>query len=175
MISNNIPPHTSVFLPSIRSGWNVGAFFRTADSLGIEKIFLSGLTPTPPHKEISKTALDADCFVPWTYFSDDITAVEVLKSQGIKIIALELTNDAVDLGGEKFLNFLETQHKTSSPMCLMLGNEVTGISEELLSYADITVFIPMQGKKQSMNVSIAGALAMWEIKKGSKKTSNKKI
>lgn len=152
-------PETSVFLPSIRSGWNVGAFFRTADSLGIKKIFLSGLSPFPPHKEISKTALDADMFVPWTYFETDIEAVEYIKNSGIKIIALELTDDAEKLSSEVF----ESYKNNNDNVCLMMGNEVTGVSEELLSYAEKTVFIPMKGKKQSMNVSVAGALAMWEM------------
>ncbi len=159
MIKSLSIPETSVFLPSIRSGWNVGAFFRTADSLGIKKIFLSGLSPFPPHKEISKTALDADMFVPWTYFETDIEAVEYIKNSGIKIIALELTDDAEKLSSEVF----ESYKNNNDNVCLMMGNEVTGVSEELLSYAEKTVFIPMKGKKQSMNVSVAGALAMWEM------------
>ena len=154
-------PKTSVFLPSIRSGWNVGAFFRTADSLGIEKIFLSGFSPFPPHKEISKTALDADMFVPWTYFSDNIEAIQYLKKQNIKIIALELTENAKELSSEVFSHYRKKDQK----ICIMMGNEISGISDELLEYADEVVFIPMKGKKQSMNVSIAGAIAMYEMMK----------
>ena len=161
----NFPlPKTSVFLPSLRSGWNVGAFFRTADSLGIEKIFLSGSTPFPPHKEISKTALDADMFVPWTYFETDIEAIQFLKKQNIYIVAIELTDDAEKLSSEIFSN-ISRENPEISGICIMMGNEISGISEELLSYAKKTVFIPMKGKKQSMNVSIAGSLAMWEMSK----------
>jgi len=161
----NFPiPRTSVFLPSIRSGWNVGAFFRTADSLGIEKIFLSGVSPFPPHKEISKTALDADMFVPWTYFEDDREAAEYIKNSGIYIVAVELTDDAEELSSEVFKN-IYTKNPEISEICLLMGNEISGVSEELLSYAKKTVFIPMKGKKQSMNVSVAGAIAMWEMSK----------
>ena len=157
-------PKTSVFLPSLRSGWNVGAFFRTADSLGIEKLFVSGSTPFPPHKEISKTALDADMFVPWTYFDTDREAVEFLKKSGIYIVALELTEDAHALSPEIFSD-IRTENPEISGICLMMGNEVSGVSGELLKCAQKTVFIPMKGKKQSMNVSIAGSLAMWEMSK----------
>lgn len=161
----NFPlPKTSVFLPSLRSGWNVGAFFRTADSLGIEKIFLSGSTPFPPHKEISKTALDADMFVPWTYFETDFEAIQFLIDSGIYIVAIELTNDAVALSSEIFSDIWKENPEISG-ICIMMGNEISGISDELLSYSKKTVFIPMKGKKQSMNVSIAGSLAMWEMSK----------
>lgn len=142
----------------------MGAFFRTADSLGIEKIFLSGLSPFPPHKEISKTALDADMFVPWTYFEKDIEAVEYLKNSGIKIVAVELTDDAEKLSSNVFLE-IRNQYPENSGICLMMGNEISGVSDALLAYAEKTVFIPMKGRKQSMNVSIAGALAMWEMSK----------
>ena len=161
----NFPlPKTSVFLPSLRSGWNVGAFFRTADSLGIEKIFLSGSTPFPPHKEISKTALDADMFVPWTYFETDFEAIQFLIDSGIYIVAIELTNDAVALSSEIFSDIWKENPEISG-ICIMMGNEISGISDKLLSYSKKTVFIPMKGKKQSMNVSIAGSLAMWEMSK----------
>lgn len=144
---------TAVWLPDIRSGWNVGAFFRTADSLGIDKIFLSGFTPYPPHKEISKTALDADEFVDWSYFSETKNCLKYLKKNNIKLIAMELTDDAVEISSEIF----------SSPCCLVMGNEITGVSDEILSACDEVVYIPMKGRKQSMNVSIAGSIGMWEL------------
>jgi len=149
----------AVFLPDIRSGWNVGSFFRTADSLGISQIFLSGVTPKPPHKEISKTALDADIFVPWSYFSDSIECAKILKEKGYALIAMELTENAMSL--EQF-----TFPKNA---CLVMGNEITGVSQEMLELCESVVFIPMQGGKQSMNVSIAGSLGMWEMVKSMKK------
>lgn len=149
------PFQTSIWLPDIRSGWNTGAFFRTADSLGVEKILLSGLTPYPPHKEIAKTALDAEYFVDWSYFSSHENCIEYLKENNIDLIALELTEDAQELTPDIF----------SSPCCLVVGNEVSGVPPEILQHAKKTVFIPMKGKKQSMNVSIAGSIAMWEMQK----------
>lgn len=146
---------TSVFLPDIRSGWNVGSFFRTADSLGINHIYLSGITPFPPHKEISKTALDAEVFVPWTYAKNSIKLLQHLKNSGIKLIAMELTDDAIEISSADF----------SGNVCLVMGNEISGVSDEILALCDTIVYIPMKGKKQSMNVSIAGSIGMWEMVK----------
>lgn len=148
-------PKTSILLPDIRSGWNTGSFFRTADSLGVEHIFLSGFTPFPPHKEISKTAIGADEFVPWTYFSSNKQAVSELQKKNINIYALELTENAKEI----------TEMSFEFPMCLVMGNEITGVSESILKIVKDVVYIPMQGKKQSMNVSIAGSIAMWEMMK----------
>ncbi len=145
----------ALFLPDIRSGWNVGSFFRTADCLGISQIFLSGVTPRPPHKEISKTALDADIFVPWSYYNNSLECAKILKSRGYVLVAMELTDDAISLDDFVF----------PERTCLVMGNEITGVSEELLELCDSVVFIPMKGKKQSMNVSIAGSLGMWEMVK----------
>lgn len=146
-------PFSAVFLPDIRSGWNTGAFFRTADSLGVNHVFLGGLTPYPPHTQISKTALSADTFVPWTYFQNPLDGIEFLKSKNITPIAMELTSDAKNI--QKF-NF---------PLrcCLIMGNEVSGIKKEILDHCKDTIYIPMQGQKQSMNVSIAGGIGMWEM------------
>ncbi len=146
---------TSVFLPDIRSGWNVGSFFRTADSLGINHIYLSGITPFPPHKEISKTALDAEVFVPWTYAKNSIKLLQHLKNSRIKLIAMELTDDAIEISSADF----------SGNVCLIMGNEISGVSDEILALCDTIVYIPMKGKKQSMNVSIAGSIGMWEMVK----------
>lgn len=147
-------PLTAVWLPDIRSGWNVGAFFRTADSLGVEKIFLSGVTPYPPHKEIYKTALDAENFVDWSYFADTQQCLEYLQAKKIILIAMELTTDAEKISAKIFPN---------TPCCLIMGNEITGVDKKILSAVEKTIYIPMKGKKQSMNVSIAGAIGMYEM------------
>lgn len=154
------PPQFSVLLPDIRSGWNTGAFFRTADSLGVNHVFLSGLTPYPPHKEISKTALDADTFVPWTYFKNNIEAAEYIQSLGIQLVAMEITPHSQNI----------EQFEFPVPCCLVMGNEVTGIHKSLLEKCNATVHIPMLGKKQSMNVSIAGGIGMWEMTKKRERT-----
>lgn len=159
-IKNKVP-QTSLFLPDIRSGWNIGSFFRTADSLGIEHVFLSGITPYPPHKEISKTALDADVFVSWTYFSNSLEGLQELKKQNIRLIAMELVDKA-----QNILEYDFSQYKQrNEAMCLVMGNEISGVSSEILEICDDVVYIPMQGKKQSMNVSIAGSIGMWEMVK----------
>lgn len=145
----------SILLPNIRSGWNVGAFFRTADALGFDHVFLAGYTAYPPHKAISKTALGADEFVPWTHFWSIDEAMTHIEEQGYTLVGLELTPDA---------EFLQTfQFPTNA--CLVLGNEVEGISPEILAKMQSTIKIPMQGKKESLNVSIAGSIAMWEMSK----------
>ena len=145
----------SVFLPDIRSGWNVGSFFRTADSLGVSHVYLSGITPYPPHKEISKTALDADIFVPWTYAENSLELLQEIKKSGVRLIAMELTDNAIEISSADF----------SGNICLVMGNEIFGVSDEILKLCDEVVYIPMKGKKQSMNVSIAGSIAMWEMMK----------
>ncbi len=145
-----------LLLPNIRSGFNVGAFFRTADALGVDKIFLAGYTPYPPHTEIAKTALGAEDFVDWQYFLDPFELVKKLKKQGVEIIALENTKTAK----------LLTKYKPKKEkVCLVVGNEVEGISEEILELADTTLKIEMKGKKESLNVSIAGGIAISEISK----------
>lgn len=149
-------PKQSLWLPDIRSGWNTGAFFRTCDSLGVDHIFLSGYTPFPPHKEISKTALDADTFVPWTYFSNTQTALQFFKEHQIDLYAMELTPDSKQL---------DEAHWSSTHTCLVVGNEITGVSDEILSESKEVLYIPMHGKKQSMNVSIAGSIGLWEMQK----------
>ena len=113
------------------------------------------MTPRPPHKEIFKTALDADVFVPWSYFSNSIECAKVLKKKGYSLVAMELTDDAIRL----------EQFEFPQNTCLVMGNEITGVSKEMLELCDSVVFIPMQGGKQSMNVSIAGSLGMWEMVK----------
>jgi 23S rRNA (guanosine2251-2'-O)-methyltransferase len=158
MIPPNTPPNHALLLPDIRSGWNTGAFFRTADAVGIDEIFLCGHTPYPPHKEISKTALGAEKMVAWSYWEQAEDAIEYLKSKGIKIIGLEIHKKAIPIMEWK-------QKKQQTPFCLVVGNEVGGIPEKIVSQCDELIFLPMKGKKESLNVAIAGAIAMWEIVK----------
>ncbi|MBI5414575.1 RNA methyltransferase [Candidatus Peregrinibacteria bacterium] len=145
----------SILLPDIRSGWNVGAFFRTADGLHVEHIYLTGITPYPPHKEIVKTALGAENMVPWSYHVNSEDVVKELKMSGITIVALETGRDSISI--EKFI--------PKFPLCLIVGNEIDGIPETILKLTDEKICIPMRGKKESFNVAIAGAIAMWEIAK----------
>jgi len=156
-LRKNISPKAqlSLLLPDIRSGFNVGAFFRTADALGLDHIFLTGLTPYPPHKEIAKTALGAEKSVAWSYHIDAEKLLKKLKVDGVHIIALERSTKAVAL--EKFM--------PKFPLCLIVGNEVQGIREQLMNTAEEIIEIPMRGSKESLNVSIAGSIALWELAK----------
>ncbi len=146
-----------VILHNIRSRENVGSIFRTADGAGVSKIYLCGITPTPPHEKISKTALGAETFVPWEYYKQTWRLLKKLKAQGVKIIALEQTNDAQNIFAKgAFVN-------TKAPFALVLGNEVRGLSPQILKYCDKKISIPMYGKKESLNVAVAAGIALYQL------------
>lgn len=142
-----------VLLDNIRSLYNVGSIFRTADSARVEKLILSGITGKPPRKEIDKTALGASETVPWEYYPNAIDALKLLKNQEIPIIILEHTDSNK--------NYTEVEYPY--PCCLVLGNEVNGIQEELVDLADMAIEIPMFGTKHSLNVSVAFGIVIYEI------------
>ena len=144
----------SIILPNIRSGFNVGSFFRMADGLGVSKIYLCGHTPYPPHKEIQKTALGAENFVNWEYHINVIDLISKLKEKGVHIVALEKTSKAIPL--EEF-------YSKNNEICLIVGNEIDGISEEILTLSDDVLFIDMKGQKESLNVSVAGGIAIYTL------------
>jgi len=139
---------------SIRSIFNVGAVFRASDGAFIEKIFLTGYSPYPPRKEIEKVALGATLSVPWEYVKDPLEVVKRLKADNIKIAALELTDEPRMIWDLK---------KEDFPLCLILGNEITGVSKELTDASDFSVELPMLGIKQSLNVSVATGIALYEM------------
>jgi tRNA G18 (ribose-2'-O)-methylase SpoU len=143
----------SLLLYNIRSLYNVGSIFRTADSALVEKLYLCGYTPHPPRKEIEKTALGAVDTVPWEYVADAKTCISALREQGIKVFALEMTTES---------RSLYTLEKTDFPMCLVLGNEITGVDDDVLECCDGAVDIPMYGVKHSLNVSVAAGVAVFE-------------
>lgn len=154
-----------LILHNIRSAYNVGAIFRTADGAGVSKIYLSGYTPCPADDEkmrktdadkmIEKTALGAEKNIPWEKCEDLEKLLEKFRKEKIQIVALEKTDDGTDI--KKF--------KPSFPMALILGNEVEGISKSVLEKCDAIVLIPMRGKKESLNVSVAAGIAIYEILK----------
>lgn len=150
-----------LILDNIRSVHNVGSLFRTADGIGIESIFLSGTTPSPidrfgrKRNDFAKVSLGAEETVSWEYFETTLEAIKHAQQAGCQIVALEQNEESLDLD----------EFTPSSEVALVLGTEVTGISTEILNMCDIIVEIPMQGKKESFNVSIAGAIAMYEIMK----------
>ncbi|MDZ7822091.1 MAG: RNA methyltransferase [Candidatus Marinimicrobia bacterium] len=142
-----------VIADNIRSLHNIGSLFRTCDACGVRKLYLCGISGKPPRKEISKTAVGAENNVPWEYHADILTVLKHFRSENIPVLALEHT--------ETSRHFQKTTYPF--PLCLILGNEVEGISEEALDYADIAVEIPMFGIKQSLNVSVAAGVMLYEL------------
>lgn len=147
--------HTVVLiLDNIRSMHNVGSAFRTADAFAAEALYLCGYTPQPPHRDIHKTALGATETVHWKHFAHIIDAVQNAKEQGYKIFAVEQAHDSV---------MLHDFHWNGDPVALVLGNEVTGVSEEVLSLADGVIEIPQFGSKHSLNISVSLGVVLWEL------------
>jgi tRNA G18 (ribose-2'-O)-methylase SpoU len=144
-----------VICQNIRSTHNVGSIFRTADAAAVTKLFLAGYTPCPPRDEISKVALGAELNVPWQHCTQAWRQIETLQSAGIRIVALE--NNVQSLSIYRF--------KPQFPMALLLGNEVDGLSPALLARTDAIVHLPMYGKKESLNVSVAFGIAAYELNK----------
>jgi len=145
-------------IPSIRSGHNVGAMFRTGDAFGVDKIYICGYTVTPPHPQLDKVSLGAETWIPWEQKKQTGRLLKNLKKQGFNIVALEQTEKSVDI----------TKWKPKFPLALVLGNEVRGVDKKLLDLCDAHIEIPMQGKKESLNVSVAAGVAMYEISRYNK-------
>ncbi len=138
---------------NIRSMHNVGSFFRSSDGARIAHLFLTGFTAQPPRLEIEKTALGATDSVPWSYSQNTAEVVHALKKRGVQIVVVEHTSASV--------NYFEADY--SYPLCLVMGNEVDGVSEEIVQMADLAVEIPMLGIKQSLNVSVAYGIVLYHV------------
>ncbi|HAC15003.1 MAG TPA: RNA methyltransferase [Bacteroidetes bacterium] len=134
---------------------NIGSVFRTSDAFGIKEILLSGYTPVPPRPEISKTALGADQSVTWKSFVQIDDVLNYLKGQNYELVGLEQTDSSI------LINKLPIQH--TSRICLISGNEITGIDDQIIPQLDYVVEIPQYGKKHSLNVSVATGIALFSI------------
>jgi tRNA G18 (ribose-2'-O)-methylase SpoU len=143
----------SIMLDNVRSMYNVGAFFRTADAAGVEKLYLGGITSHPPKKAISKTALGAEERAPWEHAWDPLPWLAALRTCGYEIAAIETTVHAVDL----------FDWQPRFPVCLVFGHEVDGIRPEVAGLCDTHVRIPMLGVKHSLNVATAGGVVIYEL------------
>ena len=143
----------AVLLDNVRSMYNVGAFFRAADGVGLEKLCLCGITAHPPKKAISKTALGAEQTVPWEHSWDAVPVIEDLRRRGFEIAAIETSAQAVDL----------FEWQPTFPVCVVFGHEVDGLRPALLEMADAHVRIPMRGQKNSLNVATAGGVVLYEL------------
>ncbi|MDE0770692.1 MAG: RNA methyltransferase [Salibacteraceae bacterium] len=144
-----------VVLDNIRSAFNIGSIFRTADALAIESVYLCGITATPPHREIYKTALGASESVDWKYFQNTMDSISELKKNGFIILSLEQVEDSLMLD-----NFVSTK---DSKYALVVGNEVDGVMQEVIDSSDVCIEIPQYGTKHSYNVSVSAGIALWDI------------
>ena len=144
-----------VVLDNIRSLNNVGAVFRTSDAFLIEKIYLCGITATPPHREIHKTALGATESVDWEYKENTLSLVNELKAQGVVVAAIEQVENSVMLD--------EFSLDATKKIAIVLGNEVKGVQQEVVSAADYCVEIPQKGTKHSLNISVSCGVVLWDL------------
>jgi len=147
----------AILLENIRSLNNVGAIIRTADGAGFDRVVCVGYTPTPPRKEISKTALGAENFVPWEYYEKIEDAIETYKKLGCTIIALEKNNQSV------LLSTINDKQKTINNVAIIAGNELEWVSEIAQKMADHICHIPMLGKKESLNVAVAVGISLYNF------------
>jgi len=143
----------AALLDNVRSMYNVGAFFRTADGVGLERLYLSGIAAHPPQRAIAKTALGAEERVPWDYAWDPMPFLRHLRAVGYEIAAVETSLHSVDL----------FDWKPRFPVCVVFGHEVEGIRTEVAAAADCAVRIPMLGAKHSLNVATAGGVVLYEL------------
>jgi 23S rRNA (guanosine2251-2'-O)-methyltransferase len=144
-----------IVLDNVRSMMNIGSVFRTADAFLLESILLCGITATPPHREIQKTALGATDSVHWEYFEDTTAAITMLKSKGYKVLAIEqaqCSHNLKDFFPEK-----------NQPYALVFGNEVKGVGEEALALCDAGIEIPQFGTKHSLNVAVSAGIVIWDF------------
>lgn len=144
----------TIVLDNVRSMMNTGSIFRTADAFRVRKICLCGITATPPHREIEKTALGATTTVEWEYHEDCSTLLTSLKDEGFSIVAVEQLDDSIMLD--------EWNLDPDEPLVLVFGNEVNGVSDESLRVCDYGLEIPQHGTKHSLNIAVSAGIVVWE-------------
>ena len=144
-----------VVLDNVRSLNNVGSVFRTSDAFLIEKVYLCGITATPPHKDIQKTALGATETVAWEYAESTEEVVKQLQTNGVQVLAIEQAEDAV------FLN--DFTPKANTTYAVVLGNEVKGVQQSVVSLSDQVIEIPQIGTKHSLNISVTTGVVIWDL------------
>lgn len=143
----------SVLLENLRSAFNVGSFFRTADAAAAAQLLLCGISATPPHKGLLKTALGAEDTVRWEHHDDSLQAAKTAIERGYELAVIETSTHAVDL----------FDWQPRFPVCLVFGNEKDGVTPELLALCDTHIRIPMLGFKHSLNVATAGGIVLYEL------------
>ena len=145
----------TVILDNIRSCNNIGSVFRTSDALLIEKVFLCGITATPPNTEIHKTALDAEKSVPWEYVAETEAAVLKLKENGYLVFAVEQVENSIMLP--------DFTPKKGQKLALVFGNEVKGVQQSVVNLCDGAIEIPQYGTKHSFNISVSAGIVLWDL------------
>ena len=144
-----------IILDNIRSLNNIGSVFRTADAFLIEKIYLCGITAQPPHKDIHKTALGSTETVDWEYAENTMEVIETLQHQGVKIASIEQAENAIMLN--------DFSPVTDAAYAIVFGNEVKGVSQDVVSASDVVLEIPQYGTKHSLNISVSCGVVVWDI------------
>lgn len=147
-----------VVLDNVRSAHNVGSAFRSADAFGADRLILCGISAVPPSAEIHKSALGAEDAVPWEHAADTLAAVERLRADGYTLVAVEQTVHARKLGA--------WQRPAGQKLALIFGNEVSGVQQSVVDAADLSLEIPQQGTKHSLNVSVSVGVVLWELVRG---------
>ncbi len=142
-------------LENIRSAYNVGSVFRTADAFLLEAVYIIGYTAIPPHKEIKKTALGAEESVTWQHFPNSASAIEALKKMGYKVFAVEQAVDSLKLQ--------EISFTPEEKIAVIFGNEVTGVEQQTILQCDSCIEIPQLGMKHSLNIATAAGVVLWEL------------
>jgi tRNA G18 (ribose-2'-O)-methylase SpoU len=144
-----------IVLDNIRSLNNIGSVFRTADAFLIQKIYLCGITATPPHKDIQKTALGATDSVAWEYVESTEDLVKKLQKEGVFIASIEQAEDSIELN--------EFETKPNTTYALIFGNEVKGVQQSVVSASDAVIEIPQFGTKHSLNISVSAGVVLWDL------------
>ncbi len=144
-----------VILDNIRSLNNIGSVFRTSDAFLIEKIYLCGITATPPHKDIRKTALGSTDTVAWKHVEDTVRLIEQLQNDGVKVLAIEQAEESI------FLDQFEPI--ANQRYAIVFGNEVKGVQQEVVTKSDAVIEIPQLGTKHSLNISVSTGIVIWDL------------
>ena len=144
-----------LILDNIRSGLNVGSAFRTADAFALEHIYLCGITAKPPHREILKTAIGATDSMDWTYVESTVKIAQQLQKEGYQVLAVEQADESIELQ--------DLQVAKQDKIALIFGNEVKGVSEDVMVLVDAAVEVPQFGVKHSLNISVCVGVVVWDV------------
>lgn len=165
----------TVVLDDVRSTYNTGSVFRTADAFGLERVCLCGITPQPPMREIHKTALGAEDSVPWEHYTNALEAVRQLKAHGYTVLAIEQAHGSIGL--DEYADRIASRQDKSNAAAtdryaIVLGNEVHGVAQAVVDEADQCIEIPQRGTKHSMNVSVTAGIVMYTLQKAMRQTKH---